>query len=1054
MTFLAAVLLFGVQHAGAWGFKAGDNYYSSCDENFQPATFYTDGFDNTVDLEVYLMTANQDFGWFAVSQGTTNYGQDSWGQTIGFSGSFSNGTVVRATALWYDDPIYLMESKYTVILPGGNVSVTPAGGSAIEMTKSGDYIYTAIIPTTTSVTISGDDPGTVNLAYYDGFDASMGPQANNTRLVLSNVPVTATANLVKVTYNLSTNQVTFENSHEFPMGEIGAMKQENVPFTGGLAGQTVSFKIVTIGQDFWMYNKVNADCSINGNAYSSQARVTPTGGARSEYWFSQRVGGTSWNRRIDALDHSGAQYNYTIANSPNNQYTIHLYQELNLGTGQTNDFTYYIKGPNKVETDVVAPVLTKATKMTSADEIKFQFTATDDSGDYFYYIKIKDDLGVETHEVAFTSIYSWKPVAGRTYEFEVYAVDFDRNISEPLIAEEGLIFIPTENLALNKTSTASFGTASNGNDGSVASRWRTDGNGNQQSEWWMVDLGTDYVVNNVIIRMNGDAGARGAIYDIQVSLTGEDGDWTTVVSGAQIPAGSGTEFNDHDFTPIPARYVKYQGISKGGWDHNFAEFEVYGTGFYDPNNVELASVAVSAPTSLIYTDETSSVQFSYVALDGSGNTFEVDNLDNVEWSVSPTTATIVGGLFVPSAPDNYTITCKVTKDGVEKSGTATITVRAPKVLSSIVLSSPKTLYGLGEPFSYTTVQKDQFGQDFGAAMSWKVNDSPVDGVFTTAEKGDYTVKVYNGSVESNTLTIKVVSPKINSFVTSVIATGDGATGTPISLLIGTWRTSTFMDGNPADPGVAGYPPAGSNYPVDLVFNFGTGNNYMLDYIQINWEGACARDFDVSVGSTLIDAVTGFTVPQAGNKYYQVNANNAASDVITFNLKVPYTGYGYNLLNVNFYGGKKPTTVPGDFKAYSNDPDVICWTVADGLAIDRFEIYKDGYVVGKTEEAVVPHSGALEYCYDLTNKVVLKATTGATNYEVVLVDPAGGILQSGLIPVESTVTGIVTPTANQEVVKTQYFTIDGRQVSNPGAGLYLVKKTYKDNSVKTEKALIK
>ena len=54
------------------------------------------------------------------------------------------------------------------------------------------------------------------------------------------------------------------------------------------------------------------------------------------------------------------------------------------------------------------------------------------------------------------------------------------------------------------------------------------------------------------------------------------------------------------------------------------------------------------------------------------------------------------------------------------------------------------------------------------------------------------------------------------------------------------------------------------------------------------------------------------------------------------------------------------------------------------------------------------------------------------------------------------TGISTPSFKQEQkpVKTQYFTIDGRETAAPGLGLYLVKKTFNDNSVKTEKLFVK
>ena len=52
------------------------------------------------------------------------------------------------------------------------------------------------------------------------------------------------------------------------------------------------------------------------------------------------------------------------------------------------------------------------------------------------------------------------------------------------------------------------------------------------------------------------------------------------------------------------------------------------------------------------------------------------------------------------------------------------------------------------------------------------------------------------------------------------------------------------------------------------------------------------------------------------------------------------------------------------------------------------------------------------------------------------------------------TGISTSDFDQQPVKAQYFTVSGQEVTNPSTGLYLVKKTFADNSVKTEKVLVK
>ena len=55
---------------------------------------------------------------------------------------------------------------------------------------------------------------------------------------------------------------------------------------------------------------------------------------------------------------------------------------------------------------------------------------------------------------------------------------------------------------------------------------------------------------------------------------------------------------------------------------------------------------------------------------------------------------------------------------------------------------------------------------------------------------------------------------------------------------------------------------------------------------------------------------------------------------------------------------------------------------------------------------------------------------------------------------SSIKSFNTPTVAKEVAKKQYFTIDGRAVSNPESGMFIVKKIFTDGSVGAEKVLIK
>ncbi|MDR0546008.1 MAG: hypothetical protein LBG77_00235 [Dysgonamonadaceae bacterium] len=201
LIFLAAVMLLGVQNASAWGFKA--QTWGGADGNFtNVATFYPDGYTAGAGLDVYAVTFDAEQTWFSVYQEN-----DGAGQSFGFSAfstTVGNGAIVRATAAWDDG----LHSNYTVILPDGKIWVVPAGaGSGIEMTKQSNYIYTAVVPQAATVSLYGADI----TATVTEYGASTAGKPLGVKLVLENIPVTATAGKVKVTYDLLTNQVIVED---------------------------------------------------------------------------------------------------------------------------------------------------------------------------------------------------------------------------------------------------------------------------------------------------------------------------------------------------------------------------------------------------------------------------------------------------------------------------------------------------------------------------------------------------------------------------------------------------------------------------------------------------------------------------------------------------------------------------------------------------------------------------------------------------------------------------------------------------------------------------
>lgn len=130
------------------------------------------------------------------------------------------------------------------------------------------------------------------------------------------------------------------------------------------------------------------------------------------------------------------------------------------------------------------------------------------------------------------------------------------------------------NLAYMKTATSS----SQNGDGSGAekavdgdptgSRWESVWT--SDDEWLQVDLENTYTINKVVVYWEA---ARAAEYDLQVSVDGES--WQTVKNQKDSPTGG----EAIEFTPVDARYVRIQGLSKAlpAYGYSIYELEVYGT---------------------------------------------------------------------------------------------------------------------------------------------------------------------------------------------------------------------------------------------------------------------------------------------------------------------------------------------------------------------------------------------------------------------------------------------------------------------------------------------
>ena len=164
------------------------------------------------------------------------------------------------------------------------------------------------------------------------------------------------------------------------------------------------------------------------------------------------------------------------------------------------------------------------------------------------------------------------PTDAGVWKFYVTATDDQGNIAyAPLsvaVTDSSGI-----NVALGKTATASSAQdpAANGVDGNSTTKWGSalDGSWNgQDDEWYQVDLGATYRVDQVKLLWEG--AAYGKDYDILVSTNGTD--WTTVAQKRGQTAGT----HGVTFAETEARFVKFQGIHRGStFGYSFFEFQVF-----------------------------------------------------------------------------------------------------------------------------------------------------------------------------------------------------------------------------------------------------------------------------------------------------------------------------------------------------------------------------------------------------------------------------------------------------------------------------------------------
>jgi|GEM_PF-6880262 len=209
LIFLAAIALLSVQNAGAWGYKNASDGWSAVLTTFaRQDHFFSSTQADEPDQWDVLMGTNPGAGF--------NITQDNYGNGmrlyVGLDGiaATSTNTIVRAVVKW-DNIANTMFTNPTVVIPDGKIYVMVDGVKYL-MTNKVNYQFEAIVqlsPTTTALTVLGDAVNPTNIIGDNGLTPEAVPTSMD--LLIPNVPVSTTANKIRVQFNLWKNQVTISD---------------------------------------------------------------------------------------------------------------------------------------------------------------------------------------------------------------------------------------------------------------------------------------------------------------------------------------------------------------------------------------------------------------------------------------------------------------------------------------------------------------------------------------------------------------------------------------------------------------------------------------------------------------------------------------------------------------------------------------------------------------------------------------------------------------------------------------------------------------------------
>jgi hypothetical protein len=540
------------------------------------------------------------------------------------------------------------------------------------------------------------------------------------------------------------------------------------------------------------------------------------------------------------------------------------------------------------------------------------------------------------------------------------------------------------------SASASDGAAAGAIDKNYGSMWVGDGNSHQ---WIYGDLGSLTYVTDLSVYWEGACATK---YGVDISADGSI--WQNIDS---LLNGAPEGRTDNFITNASARYIRIHSIvpRDSAWGYKIWEMVAYGAvnGAITVNSINISSDATSVPAN-------ADLQLSLEGFDGSSNPYAVDPT----WNVSPTTGSVdADGNFSATAAGTYTVS--VSEGGVT-SNSLSITATSAQVLGSVVVSPSTANVIIGNDYQFSAQAYDEDGLTMPTSVTWSVNGGgtiDTDGLFSATTLGDYTVTASQSGIDGTaTATVKPENVAVGktALASSAIQTAawaiDGLAGTRWESAIG-------------DP---------QWIYIDL------GATYTLSDFILNWEGANAEDYTLSISGDASNWQTIYTATgMAAGARIDYITEAASARYVRMHGTARTIPYGYSLYEFETLGVANTSSLAS--LTVGADATTINITESVPLYSNGFDASADPYATAPTwtvnsTDAIVSTDGI--FTSDIEGTYTVTATDGAVSNTI-------DIQVKG--PELTTITISPDP-ANVDAGTTQQFTATGYdQFSNEIAATF-------------------